>query len=78
MAENASRETHAGCPVAALSQLIGGVFRINAGTGEHLRRSQLELLKALRSWLDARIAELEAEEKKAAPRRRRATRIRVD
>lgn len=79
MAEDSSREAHAGCPLAALAKLLAGVLAGDArGAGEHLRRSQLELLKGIRTWLDARIAELEAGEEKPSPKRRRATRIRVD
>lgn len=66
----------AACPVGSLFQGLAALLGPGSETGAHLKRSQLELLKALRAWADRRIAELEG--RRRPGRGKRLTKIAVD
>jgi hypothetical protein len=66
----------AGCPIGSLFQSLAALLGPGAETGAHLKRSQLELLKALRAWADGRIGELEG--RRRPGRGKRITKIAVD
>jgi hypothetical protein len=64
------------CPVGRFFSECERLFGTGSKTGGHLNRSRLELLKAVRSWVDGRIEDLESA---GSPRRKRkVTKIKVE
>jgi hypothetical protein len=66
----------AGCPVGRLLQDFDRTFGESSAFGTHLRNAQLEFLKAVRTFIDERIATMETP---APPKRsKRMTKVTID
>ncbi len=55
-----------GCLCCEVQRLVSQMFRLPEPTRQHLRNSRIEFLKAIRSLLDERIAQLSRAEVKGA------------
>lgn len=76
MSKAGRKKTAAGCPMGMLFAELERLFGSGSEIGGHLKRSQLELLKALRAWADERSEHLESG---AKPRpRKKVTKVRVE
>jgi hypothetical protein len=64
------------CPVGRFFINLEKIFGATSDISSHLGRSQLEMLKAIRAFLDGRIDTLE--KKKAGRRNKKMTKIKVD
>jgi hypothetical protein len=65
-----------GCPIGRLLQDFDSTFGESSAFGAHLQNARLEFLKAVRTFVDERIAALE---KASGPKRsRRMTRVTID
>ena len=76
MSKKKHRKETAGCPVGAFFKSMDEIFGAGSDIGEHLQRSQLELLKAIRSWADGRIEQLEKQH--ASKLKKKITKIKVE
>jgi hypothetical protein len=76
MSKSKRRQEGAGCPVGSFFNSLEEIFDAGPDIGGHLKRSRLELLKAVRAWADGQIERLE----KGHPstRKKKATKIEVD
>jgi hypothetical protein len=76
MGKDPRKKESAGCPVGRFCMDIERLFGAESEIGGHLHRSQLELLKAVRAWVDERLERLERGQE---PRRKKkVTKIRVE
>lgn len=64
------------CPVGRFFHELEKTFGTQSEMIQHFNRSQLELLKALRAFVDGRIERLEKEQ--AAKQKKKATKIEVE
>jgi len=76
MSKDKRRKETAGCPVGSFFKSLDDVFGAGSDIGGHLQRSQLELLKAIRSWAGGRIEQLEKQH--ASKLKKKITRIKVE
>jgi hypothetical protein len=76
MSKKRSEKMASGCPVGTFFESINAIFGDGSDIGRHLQRSQLELLKAVRTWADGRIEQLE--EYHSAKHPKKATKIKVE
>jgi hypothetical protein len=76
MSKGKHRKETAGCPFGAFFKNMDEIFGAGSNIGEHLQRSQLELLKAIRAWADGRIEHLEQQH--LPERRKKVTKIKVE
>ena len=72
--EKRKKET-AGCPVGSFFKTMDEIFGAGSDIGDHLQRSQFELLKAIRAWADGRIEHLEKQH--PSKRKKKVTKIEV-
>jgi hypothetical protein len=76
MSKNKNYKVTAGCPVGKFFMSLETIFGATSEMSEHLNKSQLELLKAIRTFVDGRIENLE--KKHASKRKKRMTKIKVE
>jgi hypothetical protein len=76
MSKEKRRKEPGGCPVGSFFKNMEEIFGSGSDIGGHLQRSQLELLKAFRAWVDGRIEHLEQHDSSA--RRKKVTKIKVE
>jgi len=73
MSKDKRRKVAAGCPVGSIFNSLEEIFGAGSDIGGHLQRSQLELLKAIRTWADGRIEHIERQH--ASKRKKSVTKI---
>jgi hypothetical protein len=76
MSKDKHRKEAAGCPVGSFFKSMDEIFGSGSDIGGHLQRSQLELLRAIRTWADGRIEHIE--QQRPSRRRKKVTKIEVD
>jgi len=75
MRKEKRRKEAAGCPVGSFFKSMDEIFGAGSDIGEHLQRSQMELLKAIRAWAEGRIEHLEKQH--PAKHKKKVTKIEV-
>jgi hypothetical protein len=75
MSKDKRRNETAGCPVGRFFKSLEETFGAGSDSGGHLQRSQLELLKAIRTWANERIERIERQH--ASRRKKSVTKIEV-
>jgi hypothetical protein len=75
MSKDKRRKEAAGCPVGSIFNSLEEIFGAGSDIGGHLQRSQLELLKAIRTWADGRIEHIERQ--RPLKRKKSVTKIAV-
>jgi hypothetical protein len=76
MGKQKSKKEIGGCPVGSFFRNLDEIFGAGSDIGEHLKRSQLELLKAIRSWADGRIEQFEKQ--RVSKLKKKITKIKVE
>jgi hypothetical protein len=66
------------CPVGRFFNELEEMFGSKSDTMVHLEQAQLELLKAIRSFVDGRIDRLEKKNNAKSRPKKRATKIKVE
>jgi len=76
MSRSKRHKVEAGCPVGRFFMGLETIFGAGPDMGDHLDKSQLELLKAIRAFVDGRIEAIE--KKHSGKRQQKMTKIEVE